>query len=317
MSNSENDDAITVLYIGAVSRSGSTLLDSIMSHIPGFWSTGEMKFLWNRGLDRNELCGCERPFRECDFWQEVLERLRDRGLDEPLSRQGSRVQSVTRHGNVPALLIPFLRTRPFQQRIVQARRTLYHLYRSVKETAGCDVIVDSSKFPAYALLLSGMDEVDFRLLHLVRDPRGVANSWQKTKKRPEIHWKDAYFSKYRAQTISLAWDGFNLAIENFHTENADYTRMKYENVADRPKPCLRQSLDNLGFSSVDLSFLRDRTLTMENNHTVSGNPVRFKRGEMSIDRDDDWKDNLSWFDRYTTVLMTLPLLLGYGYSPSA
>ena len=57
------------------------------------------------------------------------------------------------------------------------------LYTAIADTTGCDVIVDSSKWPQYGLLLSETLPFDVYVLHLVRDPRAVAYSWQRRQSR--------------------------------------------------------------------------------------------------------------------------------------
>ena len=43
-----------------------------LGQIHGFYSTGELRFIWSRGFGQNQLCGCGKPFRECEFWTEVV-----------------------------------------------------------------------------------------------------------------------------------------------------------------------------------------------------------------------------------------------------
>ncbi len=62
-----------VLYVGSWGRSGSTLLDLMLGQIPGFFSVGELRYLWERGLSERQLCGCGAPVPECPFWAAVLE----------------------------------------------------------------------------------------------------------------------------------------------------------------------------------------------------------------------------------------------------
>src|SRR6266542_1121845 len=40
----------TVLFIGGYSRSGSTLLDLLLGQLPGFFSSGELAYIWSHGL---------------------------------------------------------------------------------------------------------------------------------------------------------------------------------------------------------------------------------------------------------------------------
>ena len=55
------------------------------------------------------------------------------------------------------------------------------LYRAIATVTGARVIVDSSKLPSYLAVLRGVDGLDVRTVHLVRDPRAAAFSWQRAK----------------------------------------------------------------------------------------------------------------------------------------
>jgi hypothetical protein len=63
---------VRVLYIGGLGRSGSTLLDRMIGQLPGFFSAGEIREVWQQGLRENRPCGCGTPFRP---WpQPVIDR---------------------------------------------------------------------------------------------------------------------------------------------------------------------------------------------------------------------------------------------------
>ena len=52
-------------------------------------------------------------------------------------------------------------------------------YNAIREVSGCSVIVDSTKGPPSATLLRLVPSIELSVIHLVRDSRGVAFSWQK------------------------------------------------------------------------------------------------------------------------------------------
>ena len=67
----------------------------------------------------------------------------------------------------------------------RAAAVLIPLYEAIAEVARARVVVDSSKLPTYAMLLDGIEGVDVRVAHLVRDPRAAAFSWQRKKEQPD------------------------------------------------------------------------------------------------------------------------------------
>ena len=64
-----------VLAIVGSDRSGSTLLDNMLGGVPGAFSAGEIRYMWERGFAEGRLCGCGRKIVDCDVWSKVIERL--------------------------------------------------------------------------------------------------------------------------------------------------------------------------------------------------------------------------------------------------
>jgi len=65
-------NAMKVLYIGGSGRSGTTIIGNILGSARGFVHVGELRYIFDRGLIQNRLCGCSAPFRRCSVWNEVL-----------------------------------------------------------------------------------------------------------------------------------------------------------------------------------------------------------------------------------------------------
>ena len=68
---------------------------------------------------------------------------------------------------------------PLDRQLARYEAYLVPLYRAIAEVGGARVVVDSSKLPSHAAILRRLDPIDLRMIHLVRDSRGVAYSWQK------------------------------------------------------------------------------------------------------------------------------------------
>src|SRR2546423_11254588 len=57
-----------ILYIAGWGRSGTTLFDNILGQLDGFFSGGELRYVWE-----GRLCGCGVLVSECEIWSEVLD----------------------------------------------------------------------------------------------------------------------------------------------------------------------------------------------------------------------------------------------------
>jgi hypothetical protein len=68
-----------------------------------------------------------------------------------------------------------------------------------------------------------------------------------------------------------------------------------------------------GEPDAELPFVDDRTVELGTNHTVSGNPGRFRTGPVTLRLDDEWVANQAAGDRWATTALALPMLLRYRY----
>jgi len=305
---------VKVIYIGGLGRSGSTLLDLMLGQIPGFFSSGEIRDLWQRGLRENRLCGCGLPFRDCPFWTEVgreafggWERV---DVREALSLSGA----VDRHGLVPLILAP--RVNPgFGRKLARYSGILSRLYRAIHEVGGTRVIVDSSKTPSTAYLLKRVDGVDLRAVHLIRDSRGVAYSWTREVVRPDVVGRTEYMRRFGPARVGFRWVTRNLLMEGLPRAGIPTVRVSYESLVDRPRQELQRVLavsgEDVGAS--DLDFIADHSVHLRPNHTVMGNPLRMHRGTLRLFLDDEWKSSMSGPRRALVTALTWPLLRRYGY----
>src|SRR3712207_8209479 len=55
---------VKVLYVVGLGRSGSTILSNSLGQIGGFFSGGELNFIWRHNVLENRLCGCGRRSEE-------------------------------------------------------------------------------------------------------------------------------------------------------------------------------------------------------------------------------------------------------------
>lgn len=310
---SQSTDTIKILYIGGDGRSGSTLLDVLLGTLPQFFSVGEMRWVWDRSFEQNQLCGSGEPFRETPFWMDVVNEAFG-GFDEvDTAHIQSLKDPIDRIRSIPKFLVPSRQDDDFKNRLAELTPILTRWYRAIKEVSGTDFIIDSSKWPAYGFILNALPETEVYMVHFVRDSRAAAHSWTRRKKRPEIHWEDAYMPQFKISKSARNWTSGNFGSGLFRRVNKNYLFMRYEDFTKDPKGELHRIMNFVGYPEADLSFMQDNTFTPSIAYNVSGNPMRFKKGEVTIRHDDEWKNEMSARDKAVITGLTFPLLLRYGY----
>jgi hypothetical protein len=305
---------LTVLYIGGLGRSGSTLLDRMLGQLPGACSVGELGHLWVRGLGNDERCGCGEAFSSCPFWRQVGDFAVD-GWDTQDARSLQALQrSVDRNRYIPLLLAPWL-SPSYRRRLDAYTNVLAHIYEAIGKASERTVVVDSTKHASTAFVLRHVDGVDLRVVHLVRDPRGVAHSWLKTVPKPEVVGARAYMARLSPPRMSVRWVAYNLLFHLLALVGVPTVFLRYEDLVADPRRELARTLRLIARDADgdDLSFVEADAVTLSPAHSVAGNPMRFRQGRLVLRRDEAWREQLPTTERRTVEALTAPLRWRYGY----
>ena len=305
--------AARVLYVGGMPRSGSTLIDLALGQLPDHVAVGELFYLWTAGVDRNLKCGCGKSFDECDFWQDVGNR--GFGGWDQIDRE--RVEHLRQRVDttkaMPQLIKPSLRP-DFQQDLDEYVEVLTTLYRAISDVSGKAVVVDSSKRPSLAYVLHYAPNVDVRIAHVVRDPRGVAFSWQKDVKLPEGNTAKTHMPRWSPAKTSRRWVTVNGLIARIAHRVPSVT-IRYEDFVADPSRELLKVAALSGVSDVDgvLDFVDGTQLLPAKHHTVQGGRIRFTEGPITLRRDEQWRSDMPASQRRLVSAATWPLRTHYNY----
>jgi Sulfotransferase family len=305
---------LRLVYIGGIGRSGSTLLDRMLGQLGGVWSVGELVHVWQRGLAENNLCGCGVRFGECPFWrrvgQEAFGGWDSLDIDEILALK----DSVDRNRYVLFLCLPGLWP-PYRARLRRYLDLLGRLYRAVGEVAGAALVADASKHASHAFLLRRLPDIDLRVVHLVRDSRGVALSWTRLLRRLEVVDGEAMMATKAPLRMSVRWLTHNALFHLLRWLGVPTLLLRYESLVRRPSAELARLLDHAGRPAAEgeLGFIGDGWVELGTSHALAGNPMRFRQGRVPLRLDEEWRSKLSRRQRLLTVGSTWPLLFRYGY----
>jgi hypothetical protein len=304
---------VRVLCIGGLGRSGSTLLDRMLGQLEGVWSVGELVHVWERGLKENYHCGCGERFRACPFWRRVGEAAFGGWDAVDVEEVIALKRSVDRNRFAPLLCLPAVWP-PYRARLRRYHDLLERLYRAVRLVAGRPLLVDSSKHASHAFLLRRAPGLELRLVHLVRDSRGVAFAWTKRVRRLEVD-SDTLMKTFHPLRMGLRYLGYNLLFHLLALAGAASLRLRYESLVAAPTAELGRVLHHAGRPARDgeLGFVGDGWVELGSSHALAGNPMRFRRGRVPLRLDEEWRAKLRPRHRLATVAATWPLLLRYGY----
>ncbi|MHA7177657.1 sulfotransferase [Arthrobacter sp. Sr24] len=300
-----------VLMLGGFGRSGSTLLERCLAECVGVTGLGEVLHLWERGLRDNELCGCGLAFHDCVFWQGIGDRAFGGWGAVDSAEAVTDRQDVVRNRHLAELLTGWYPSarRQRARRLMDRVNDLY----AAAASGEAELVIDSSKHPAYAYFLRRA-RIDLKCVLVVRDPRGVAYSWSKVVRRPETGEAEAYMPRYSTVAAVANWSLYSVLFHALTVLRVPVKTVHYEDFMGDPRAVVEDILHFAGHpvNPGDTDFIQPHSVVLGVHHTVAGNPMRMKTGELKIRLDSAWKVEMPAKARRVAGVLTLPLRLVYG-----
>ncbi len=298
-----------VVFLAGAGRSGSTLLGDAMGQMPGCIHVGELRFLLEDVAWHDRTCGCGRLLGDCSMWRDVRSVAFGHEADDLDLEEVVRFSlSALRYR--PRALLGLSRqarsTEPIDQSAKRYADALRRLYLAVASVTDSRIIVDSSKIAMHVYLGALSAGVRSHVVHLVRDVRAIAYSWR----RSSID--GVAFGPIQA---SASWVVSNLAVGGLQARlgASGYTLVRYEDFIRDPGDTLSKIAAAIGLPGAPLPLIGASTLRVGINHTVAGNPSRFKNGDIELVADDEWRRRIGVGDRLLATLPGALLLKRYGY----
>jgi hypothetical protein len=176
--------------VASSSYSGSTLLAMLLNGHPDVAAIGETSTARRETRMSTFQCSCGLLMDQCPFWADVAERMRraghpdfrlanfELGFDPARRTLGGRLL----YGSLRLTLIErardwfAARLPAHRARMTAIGRRNRDFARAILDVTGARVVVDTSKERMRARDLRHWLGMDLRVIHLVRDPRGVVYS---------------------------------------------------------------------------------------------------------------------------------------------
>lgn len=305
----------TIIFVGSHSRSGSTILGRVLGQQAGCFSVGELRDVWTLGMKHGHRCSCGALFRECEYWSAVFESAFGGFEEARPANLANALMVVDRNRYIPRLLSKRLRSTQFEDTLTWVGDQLGAFYTAMSSVSNCPILIDTSKDPSYGYLLRALFGHRVKVVHLVRDSRGVAFSWTRARIRPEVSldlWETERMAQFRPWVTALRWDALNALIEGLRM-TGDYMRIRYEDFVQHPVTHIHQLQALWGSTDPPQLPMTQGLLDLTAGHTIGGNPMRFQSGKIPFSVDDEWRTEMPARTRRAVSLLTAPVLAHYRY----
>lgn len=296
---------VKVIYIVGYGRSGSTILDIVLSQASEVFGGGELTALSRHVWNEDEFCACGERIRSCPIWRAIFARWADGEAPEFLERYHALQR---RHENLAAPYLP----RRVDRGFAEYRRHTVRLFRAISDETGKAVVLDSSKLPGRAYALSRMPEIDLFVLHLVRDGRAVAWSMMHPY---EIDLKAGLQKAIRPKSAirtALRWTMVNAVAEKVCIEAAHSARTSYEEFVFAPEATLRDLGEKTGIAFDPVAEAVSGGEAIRPGHQMAGSRIRMKPS-MVLSSDDKWRVKMPRGRRAQVEAVSGRMLRRYGF----
>lgn len=302
-----------LVYVMGRGHSGSTVLDALLGNAGDATGIGE---LVSGMLRYDRPCSCGRTIQKCPFWRDVRRRVEAEDGIEWLEAARS-IQSQAHLLRFPSTW--FSSARHAATREIYAANQA--VARAIADTAGVPVVVDSSKEFTRALFLAKHDP-NARILHLIRSPHAVLGSLLH---RIETDRGFPFLRRrYRSRTLeplfmalaAVAWVVGNLLGELIaQIAPGRVRRVRYEDLCADTARILRTigAFVDLDVDQVVAAVEGGERLPL--GHKLAGNQM-LREGSFLFEPERVAGRSLPWPYAVLTSVLTWPLLLGYGYTPT-
>jgi hypothetical protein len=270
--------------------SGATLLTRLLGAHPAIATVAEMSGLIDSVNPDEYFCSCGQKIKECGFWRSVKDGMLDRGFEFDVAdfhtqfiSGGSSLFNRLRQGSSRNQWLDMVRdtvlfSLPAPARYFREMTNRNKAFiETVLEITGKQVFVDSSKDRLRPKALQRFSSLDVRIIHLVRDVRGVvASQLRRDAHITAAEAARAWRQRHRRVEITLAsWPKDKQIL------------VRYEDLCINTEGILKQLYNFFGVNP-DYKIGNEEV----NSQHLIGNPMRLTQVS-KIDLDERWKNELT------------------------
>jgi hypothetical protein len=107
---------------------------------------------------------------------------------------------------------------------------------------------------------------------------------------------------------------WNATIRSLFTgASGGYLLLRYEDLITSPETAVRRIVEMADETDAATPHLQGNTVELASNHTVSGNPGRFKTGTIELALDEAWQSDMPATKRMLVERITAPVRKSFGY----
>ncbi|EJF07465.1 sulfotransferase family protein [Thiovulum sp. ES] len=281
-----------LIYLIGAGRSGTTALATFLGNSRDITTIGEMHQFFEH-LEKGKSCSCGKEFLECKFWNPILEKLPKEFLENPKKFQEF-TEQFEYHSSIPKYLFRKFRVDEVQK-YLEINEAIFSGFQN-------RYILDSAKYIGRYLGLRKSKKLEVKAIYLVRDVRGVVDSFSKQVQ-----------SSRKPLSSIVYWLIINSIAEIIYRFSKEkILKIKYEDLIETP---ISEFEKIEKFLDLDLSEIKNRiekSEPFEMPHIVGGNRIKSSK-EIYFKSDIAWKNKMSRWKQVLYYFLAFPIMILNGF----
>ena len=280
-----------IIYIMGAGRSGTTALATFLGNNSEIINLGEMHQYFEHILVADKYCACGAKFVECEFWKKKnsgdIFRFKKRN-----SMLSVRMES---HSSILMHLTNSFNAKENKEYSEIHQSILNSIYLDSRKST----LLDSSKYIGRVLALNKLENIDLRVIYIVRDIRGVINSFSKkvqTSKSPLSTILYYLLVNSVAEFVSRFILGKKVI------------KIRYEDLIRNPVHLFDKLEKFLNIDLADIKIKIKKEEAFKIGHIIGGNRLKNNK-EIYFRKDISWNDEFSWLKRVVFYVLAFPIMI--------
>lgn len=280
-------------------RSGTTAIATFLGGHPKIQPLGEMHQFYDHLRDGLS-CSCGKKLESCSFWSKILKDLPADIVEHPASIQ-KLSDKLEYHSSIPKHIC---------RRIKKSDLETYNFYQeklfqAISRQSNAPYFLDSAKYIGRNLSLRKSNRINLKTIFIVRDVRGVINSFSKNVQSSRTPLSTIFY--YYMVNITAM-------IVTLFSPKGTVLKLKYEDFMHQPESCLNRIGD---FLDMEMDSIKQQIKWNEPffiEHIIGGNRLK-QNTSINFLPDEKWKRKISRLNQIVYYIITAPLMLLNGYKP--
>lgn len=282
-----------IIYLIGAGRSGTTALATFLGNTKYILTVGEMHQFFEHIEDKKN-CSCGDNLQDCKVWFKVLEKL-PKVYIENAKYYKEFCQKFEYHSAVPKYFF----NKFSNEELEEYKKINETIFKAIESEYKPKYISDSAKYIGRYLGLKKSEKINLKTIYVVRDVRGVINSFSKSVQSPR-----------GAMSTILYWLIVNSLAEILYriSPKGSIIKLRYESLIDEP---IKEFERLEKFLDIDMSDIKDKIKnddSFDMPHIIGGNRMKENK-QIKFKKDIGWREQYSSIKKFYFYLLASPIMI--------